>query len=58
MITLKVSQVERSNVLETLVNGKKPGHGTVGAEGAQNRAREERIRFYKEAFLQERPLSP
>jgi hypothetical protein len=60
MIFLKVSHVERSNVLETLLNGKKPNYGATGsgADGNQNRAREEKIRFYKEAFLRERPSSP
>ena len=53
MITLKVSQVERSNVLVTLVNGSKQG-----SDGSQNRAKEEKIRLLKEAFLRERVSSP
>jgi hypothetical protein len=53
MITLKVSQVERSNVLVTLANGSKQG-----ADGAPNRAKEEKIRLLKEAFLKERVSSP
>jgi len=56
MIFLKVSHVERSNVQETLLNGKKAEYGTAG--GSQDRVRMEKIRALKEAFLKERPLSP
>jgi hypothetical protein len=52
---LKVSHVERSNVQETLLNGKKPADGT---SGAQDSARQEKIRALKEVFLRERPSSP
>ena len=56
MIFLKVSHVERSNVQETLLNGKKAEYGTAG--GSQDRVRMEKIKALKEAFLKERPLSP
>jgi len=56
MISLKVTHVERSNIQQSLLNGKKAEYGTAG--GNQNRAREEKIRFFKEAFLRERPSSP
>jgi hypothetical protein len=55
MSFLKVSHVERSNVQETLLNGKKPADG---AAGAQDKARQEKIRALKEVFLRERPSSP
>jgi hypothetical protein len=60
MIFLKVSQVERSNVLESLLNGKKAGYRTAGsgADGNQDKVREEKIRALKETFLRERPSSP
>jgi hypothetical protein len=56
MSFLKVSQVERSNVQETLLNGKKAEYGT--AAGAQDKARQEKIRALKEIFLREKPSSP
>ena len=56
MIFLKVSHVERSNIQETLLNGKKAEYGTAG--GSQDRVRMEKIKALKEAFLKERPLSP
>jgi hypothetical protein len=60
MSFLKVSHVERSNVLETLLNGKKAGYRATGsaAEGNQDKVREEKIRALKETFLKERPSSP
>lgn len=57
MIFLKVSQVERSNVLESLLNGKKANYKTA-ADGNQDGVREEKIRALKETFLKERPPSP
>lgn len=56
MFSLKVSQVERSNIQETLVNGKRADYGRAG--GAQDEARQEKIRQLKEFFLRERPSSP
>jgi hypothetical protein len=60
MIFLKVSRVERSNIEETLLNGKKTGSRTTGfgADETQNKVREEKIRALKETFLKERPSSP
>jgi hypothetical protein len=60
MSFLKVSHVERSNVQETLLNGKKAEYGTAGSsgDGTQNKARQEKIRALKEIFLRERPSSP
>jgi ribosomal protein L12E/L44/L45/RPP1/RPP2 len=60
MIFLKVSHVERSNVQETLLNGKRAAHKTAGssADGSQNKAREEKIRALKEMFLRERASTP
>jgi len=57
MTFLKVSHVERSNVLESLLNGKKAGYNSA-AEGNQDSVREEKIRALKETFLRERPSSP
>jgi len=60
MSFLKVSQVERSNVQESLLNGKKADYGTTGssADGAQDKAKQEKIRALKEIFLREKPSSP
>jgi hypothetical protein len=60
MIFFKVSQVERSNVQETLLNGKRAGYRATGsgADGNQDSVREEKIRALKDAFLRERPSSP
>jgi hypothetical protein len=55
MIFLKVSRVERSNIEETVLNGKKAGSGT---ERTQSTVRDEKIRALKETFLKERPSSP
>jgi hypothetical protein len=55
MLSLKVTQVERSNIQETPLNGKKSG---PGPNGTQNTAREEKIRALKEIFLRESPSSP
>jgi hypothetical protein len=55
MIFLKVTHVERSNIQETLLNGKKAEHG---ASGNQDRVRMEKIRVLKEALLRERPSTP
>ncbi|MCU0594726.1 MAG: hypothetical protein MUC98_04585 [Desulfobacterota bacterium] len=60
MSYLKVTQVERSHIQETLLNGKKAGQGTAGtsADGTQDRAKQEKIRALKDQFLRERPSSP
>jgi hypothetical protein len=59
MIFLKVSHVERSNVQETLLNGKRADNRTGSStDGSQNKAREEKIRALKEIFLRERPSTP
>jgi len=60
MSFLKVSLVERRNVQETLLNGKKADYGTTGssADGIQDKAKQEKIRALKELFLRERPSSP
>jgi hypothetical protein len=55
MLSLKVIQVERSNIQETPLNGKKAGSGP---NGTQNTAREEKIRALKEILLRENPSSP
>lgn len=57
MSFLKVSLVERRNVLESLLNGKNAGHKTA-ADGDQDKVREEKIRALKETFLKETPQSP
>jgi len=56
MFSLKVMQVERSNIQETLVNGKSEEYGTAG--GKQDRVRMEKIRVLRETLLRERPSSP
>jgi len=60
MSFLKVSHVERRNVLESLLNGKKADYKTTGsaADANKDKVREEKIRALKEAFLKERPPSP
>jgi hypothetical protein len=60
VFSLKVSEVERSNIQETLLDSKKAGYGTSGsaADGNQDRVRMEKIRVLKETFLRERPSSP
>ena len=58
VVSLKVVQVERSNVEVTPLNGRGGGSGTAGSGGAQNTAREEKIRTLKEIFLRESPSSP
>ena len=60
MSFLKVSQVERSNVLETLLNGKKAEYGYKRFCGGwkPGQGQEEKIRVLKETFLRERPSSP
>jgi len=60
MSFLKVSHVERRNVLESLLNGKKADYKTTGsaADANQDKVREEKIRALKETFLKERPPSP
>jgi len=60
MVSLKVSHVERSNVLEALPNREKPDYETAGsvAGRTQDKARQEKIRLLREAFLRERPSPP
>jgi hypothetical protein len=60
MVSLKVIQVERSNIEASPLNGKKANFGTTGSgpNGTQNTAREEKIRALKETFLKESPSSP
>lgn len=55
MFSLKVTQVERSSIQETPLNGKSEEHGTAG--GKQDRDRTEKIRVLTETFLKERPSS-
>jgi hypothetical protein len=59
-VSLKVSHVERFNVLEAPPNREKPDYETAAsvAGGTQNKARQEKIRLLKEAFLRERPSPP
>jgi hypothetical protein len=60
VFSLKVSEVERSNIQVTLLDAKSAEHGTSGsaAGGNQDRVRMEKIRVLKETFLRERPSSP
>jgi len=57
MSFLKVSRVERINVLESGIEGKNGGHNGTGstAKANQDKARENKIRALKETFLKERP---
>ena len=57
MSFLKVSQVERKNIPEDLLNPGNPDYGARGpaADGIQDKVREEKIRALKELFLKERP---
>jgi len=56
---LKVSHVERTNVLESLTDGKKAEHKATGfvADRSKDEVRDEKFRTLKETFLKERPLS-
>jgi hypothetical protein len=57
---LKVSHVERTNVVESPTDGRKVEHKATGsvADRSKDEVRDEKIRTLKETFLKERPLSP
>jgi hypothetical protein len=57
MIFLKVSQVERRNVLESGIEGRNAEHNGAGSavKTNQDRVRENKVRALREIFLKERP---
>ena len=54
MSSLKISRVERKNILVTVLNGKNGGAGSL-ADESRDKARQEKIRVLKEILLKDRP---